>query len=256
MALSELTSNLSWYGSNAGFRAQQSANQTRFNQDPGDLSVIVAPRGFDNAGNQSNAFMAKMSGNAFNIDGQGTATRLSQLGNGTKFPIGPAGQVHEFDIKRTGFSVRMRYADTFNSKTLNGLANTYTAKSPIDDMYNKFVVRDEAWNPSGKFSLANLIPAIINAVGTGLNSLLNTSISKIDLIDTREPYILTGIQREGSSDPQRYGLFTTSRFELPRGGALTFTSRLLRDVARVGKFLTGPHGMQFNSKHYIYRLLI
>jgi hypothetical protein len=251
MALSELTSNLSWYGTNAGFKAPQSAEQTRFTLDTGDLTVSSAPRGFDNAGNQSNAFIPKISGNAFNIEGQGTATRLSQLGTGTKFPIGPKGQVHTFDIKRTGFSTLNRYTETFNSNEIKGLAATYTAKSPIDDMYNKFVVRDEAWNPAGKFSLTNIIPAIIGAVQTGLNSLLNTSFSKIDLIDTREPYILTGIQRDGKSDPQRYGLFSTSRFEIPRGGVTTYASRLIRDIARIGKFLTGPHGIEFIAKQQI-----
>ena len=91
MALSELTSNLSWYGTNAGFQAQQSVEQTRFNYDLGDLTSAVAPRGFDNAGFQSNAFIPRVSGNAFNIFDYGTATRRNQLGAGTKFPIGPKG---------------------------------------------------------------------------------------------------------------------------------------------------------------------
>lgn len=228
MALSELTSNLSWYGSNAGFRAQQSANQTRFNQDPGDLTVAVAPRGFDNAGNQSNAFMAKMSGNAFNIDGQGTATRLSQLGEGTKFPIGPEGQVHQFDIKRTGFSVRMRYADTFNNKTLNGLASTYTDTSPIDDMYNKFKVRDEVYDPFGY---------------------------------AKPPFILRGIQRDGSSKPQRWGLGDTtagvisSLLDIPRGGPLVMGDRILNDAARLGKMLIRPQGLAFIAKQQLLHLM-
>ena len=228
MALSELTSNLSWYGSNAGFRAQQSANQTRFNQDPGDLTIAIAPRGFDNAGNQSNAFMAKMSGNAFNIDGQGTATRLSQLGEGTKFPIGPEGQVHQFDIKRTGFSVRMRYADTFNNKTLNGLASTYTDTSPIDDMYNKFKVRDEVHDPFGY---------------------------------AKPPLILRGIQRDGSSKPQRWGLGDTtagvisSLLDIPRGGPLVMGDRILNDAARLGKMLIRPQGIAFIAKQQLLHLM-
>lgn len=222
MALSELTSNLSWYGTNAGFRAQQSVEQTRFNYDPGELTVAVAPRGFNNAGYQSNAFMARMSGNAFNINGQGTATRLTQLGEGTKFPIGPDGQTHEFDIKRTGFSLVARYSDTFSNKTLKGLAATYTTNSPIDDMYNKFKVRDEVYDPYGY---------------------------------AKTPYILKGIQKDGSSDPERWGTGTPG-LNIPRGGITANAERTAADIERIGKFLIRPEGIAFIAKQNILRQML
>jgi hypothetical protein len=225
MALSELTSNLSWYGANAGFRAQQNVEQTRFNYDPGDLTVAVAPRGFDNAGFQSNAFMARLSGNAFNINGQGTATRLAQQGEGTKFPIGPEGQVHEFDIKRTGFSLVNRYGDTFNNKTLKGLAATYTAASPINDMYNKYKVRDEVHDPYGY---------------------------------AKPPFILKGIQRDGSSDPERYGMpgVTLPSLNVPNGGIVVNGTRTADDIARIGKFLIRPDGLMFIAKQQLLRQML
>ena len=221
MALSELTSNLSWYGTNAGFRAQTNVEQTRFNYDPGDLTVAIAPRGFDQVGNQSNAFIPRVSGNTFNINGQGTATRLSQQGTGTKFPIGPEGQTHEFDIKRTGFSILSRYGDTFDSKTLKGLAATYTANSPIDDMYNKFKVREEVHDAFGY---------------------------------AKPPFILKGIQKDGSSNPERYGINAPS-IDVPRGGIITNITRTADDIARIGKFLIRPQGIAFIAKQQLLHLM-
>jgi hypothetical protein len=225
MALSELTSNLSWYGTNAGFRAAQNVEQTRFTYDQGDLTVSSAPRGFNNAGFQSNAFIPRISGNAFNINGQGTATRLSQLGEGSKFPIGPEGQIHDFDTKRTGFSINARYGDTFNNKTLKGLAATYTAASPIDDMYNKFKVRDEVYDPYGY---------------------------------AKAPFILKGIQKDGSSDPERYGMpgVTLPSLNVPNGGIIVNATRTADDIARIGKFLIRPDGLMFIAKQNILRQML
>ena len=228
MALSELTSNLSWYGNNAGFRAQQNAESSRFNYDPNDLTLAVAPRGFDNAGFQSNAFMPRVSGDKFNIYDQGTASRRAQLGTGTKFPIGPEGQIHEFDTKRTGFSLVDRYGDTFNNKILKGLAATYTAHSPIDDMYNKFKVREEAHDPFGY---------------------------------AKPPFILRGIQRDDSSKPQRWGLGDTtagtisSLLDIPRGGPLTMADRIANDAVRLGKMLIRPQGLAFVAKQQLLHLM-
>ena len=221
MPLMTLQSNLSWYGT-PGFQAAQNVEQTRFNYDPGDLTVAVAPRGFDNAGFQSNAFMPRVSGNAFNINGQGTATRLTQLGEGTKFPIGPEGQTHEFDIKRTGFSLLSRYGDTFDNKSLKGLAATYTAASPIDDMYNKFKVRDEVYDPYGY---------------------------------AKTPFILKGIQKDGSSDPERWGMGTPG-LDIPRGGITANAERTAADIERIGKFLIRPEGIAFIAKQNILRQMI
>jgi hypothetical protein len=228
MALSELTSNLSWYGTNAGFRPAGNVDTTRFNYDPGDLTVAIAPRGFDNAGFQSNAFMPRISGNSFNISNHGTSTRRSQLGTGTKFPIGPKGEVHEFDIKRTGFHDGNRYETLFNSKSTKGLGDTYTVASPIDDMYNKFKVRDEVYDPFGY---------------------------------AKPPFILRGIQRDESSKPQRWGFGDTtagvisSLLDIPRGGPLTMGDRIANDAVRLGKMLIRPQGIAFVAKQQLLHLM-
>jgi hypothetical protein len=79
-------------------------------------------------------------------------------------------------------------------------------------MYNRFKVRDEAYNA---FPYA------------------------------REPFILRGIQRDDNSDPQRWGILPDVRFEIPRGGAVTFAQRLAIDTDRIGKFLASPNGLAF-----------
>jgi hypothetical protein len=218
MGLIDLKSDLSWYGKTApGFKPNPNRRRTDYNYsggEKGDLTVTTTVQGYSDKG-ETVSFRQVTSGNAFNISGQGTATMLSQLGQGSKFPIGPAGQVHEFDIARTGFSPRSRYEDVFNNLSTAGLADTYTINSPIDDMYNKVKVRDAAYNPIGY---------------------------------ARHPLILRGIQRDDSSDPQRFGWPNLPSLGIPRGGIVTQAERLLVDAARIGKFLIRPEGLLFLAK--------
>ena len=209
MSLASLKSAYSYYEKkDAGF---VSAEKTNYVANKNDLTISTVAKGFDNSGNQSE-FGIKTSANSFNIGGQGTSRRLQQLGTGTKFPIGPKGQVHEFDIFRGGFSEYRKYEDVYNSLSNAGLADTYTKDSPIDDMYNIVKVRDVA--------------------------------SRRDFL--RQPFILRGIQRDENSDPQRFG--PTINLNLPRAGILTATNRMALDVARIGKFLLSPEGLLFNAR--------
>jgi len=170
---------------------------------------------------------------AFNIDDntfsdRGTASRRAQLGNGTKFPIGPSGEIHSFDQVRTGFNVSNRYEDIYKSTRFTGLADTYTANSPIDDMYNKFNLRDDATPNLGY---------------------------------AKQPFILRGIQREGSSKPQRWGIGETtagnisSTIDIPRGGILTAEERSAIDATRISKFLITPRGLGFLVRQAGYQLM-
>lgn len=170
---------------------------------------------------------------AFHIDDntfsdRGTASRRAQLGNGTKFPIGPSGEIHSFDQVRTGFNVSNRYEDIYKSTRFTGLADTYTANSPIDDMYNKFNLRDDATPNLGY---------------------------------AKQPFILRGIQREGSSKPQRWGIGETtagnisSTIDIPRGGILTAGERSAIDATRISKFLITPQGINFMAKQVGYQLM-
>lgn len=229
MPLMTMTSDLSWYG-NPGWTPNANAQSTDFTYN-GDLTVTAIPRGFNQAGHQV-SFIPKTTVDAFPIDTalgpNGSAKRKAQRGNGSLFPIGPQGQVHMFDTKRTGWYIQDRYGDTFGSKTLTGLAATYTTNSPIDDMYNRFNVRDEVHDPYGY---------------------------------AKPPFILRGIQREGSSDTQRWGLAGTTAgvvsglLDIPRGGPLTTGERIGADVLRIGKFLIRPNGLAFIAKQQLLRLM-
>ena len=175
MALMDLQSDLSWYGAKApGFSPNADRTDTRFINEGASPSVLVS--GYTNSGELLSP-IAKMASDSFQINDatfsdRGLASRAAQLGNGTKFPISPEGTLHAFDLARTGFSTTVRYEDSYGVLSGNaGLANTYTLESPIDDMYNKFNIRDAAHN---KFNI-------------------------------RQPFIVRGIQRRDNSDPQRWG---------------------------------------------------
>lgn len=227
MALIDLKSNLSWYSSNgkpAGYRPNADQASTRFVNNE-DLTVSAQPRGFDNNGAAS-TFIPRVSKNDFIVDdnsysNRGTASRKAQLGNGTKFPIGPLGQVYQFDRPRTGFNVTSKYSEIYSSLTNFGLADTYTVRKPIEAMYNKFKVRDEVYNPYG---------------------------------DPAPPFILTGIQRDDSSDPQRFGKEGFAA-DIPRGGLSIAQERAKLDVERISKFLARPAGQWWITKQNLLHLM-
>ena len=232
MALVNLKSKLSWYGTNPGpYKTNVDRKDTKF-QGVDDIP-FVSPSGYDDSGYAA-SFMNRYAGDKFAIDNitfsdRGDASRKAQLGYGTKFPIGPEGQIHLFDKVRTGFSKTLKYDEVYGVKHKNsGLGDTYTANSPIDDMYNKFNLRDDATPNPGY---------------------------------VKQPFILRGIQRKGSSDPQRWGLGKStvgkifSTFDLPRGGILTSVERSAIDAARIGKFLISPKGIGFLARQFGYQLM-
>ena len=218
MALSNLKSAYSFYTKTPpGFKPNDSVNDTDF-QYKDDLTAVTVEAGFTNYGSLIR-FRNRRSKDDFTISGQGTSTRIQQLGTGTKFPIGPKGQVHDFDILRGGFSLKNKYQDSYGPLLTAGLADTYTKDSPIDDMYNIVKVRDVASRRSY----------------------------------AREPFILRGIQRDDNSDPQRFGPTITA--DIPRGGLLTNINRMALDVARISKFMITPKGLLFNIKQVGQQLM-
>ena len=210
---------------------------TKFIYDGENSLIVSAPdaQGFDRYGETIiNHVMSTPSKDDFAIDdvsfsNRGIAKRKTQLGNGSKFPISYNGALHSFDQIRTGFHPDSKYEDTFGNQvndgdnTNAGLANTYVAESPIDDMYNKFNLRDDA-TPNPGYA--------------------------------KQPLILRGIQREGSIDPQRWGLNNTtggkisSIFGIPRAGILAAGERAAIDVARISKYLISPKGLGFLVKQF------
>ena len=226
MALKDLKSDLSWYSSNGkprGYRPNANKQSTDFVYNE-DLTVSARPKGYGNNG-ISEMYPTITTANEFQIDNnttsfRGTARRMNQLGEGSKFPIGPLGQVHAFDLPRLGFNPISKYEEAYGPLTNSGLANTYTENSPIDDIYNKFKVRDEAFNRG----------------------------------NIREPFILRGIQRDDNSDPQRF-IGSDSPADVPRGGILTATERAAIDTARISKFLLTTRGLNFMSKQATLALM-
>jgi len=225
MALVDLKSDLSWYGKKApGFSPSKDTTDTKFINDGNSPAVLIT--GYTNSGEILSP-VSKMAADSFRIDDvafsdRGNASRKAQLGAGSPFPGGQ----HKFDITRTGFNFQNKYEDNYGIKFKNaGLADTYTANSPIDDMYSKFNLRDDA-TP-------------------------NTYI--------KHPLILRGIQKENRSDPQRFGIplgpGLGGYFDIPRGGIVTAAERTLLDTARIGKFLASPAGIGFLAKQFGYQLM-
>ena len=226
MALVDLKSDLSWYSSKGiprGYKPNADRQSTDFVYND-DLTVSARPKGYGNSG-ISEMYPTITTANEFQIDNnttsfRGTARRMNQLGEGSKFPIGPLGQIHQFDLPRLGFNPISKYEETYGPLTNSGLANTYTENSPIDDMYNKFKVRDEAFNRG----------------------------------NIREPFILRGIQRDDNSDPQRF-VGSNSPLDVPRGGILTAIQRAAIDTARISKFLLTTRGLNFMAKQATLALM-
>ena len=171
MALVDLKSDLSWYGqhqqanllktSTGGYKPIENRAGTKYEVNR-DLSVSTKIKGFDDKGFY-NIDYVKTSGNSFLIDDvsysqRGFSSRKNQLGDGTKLPISPQGNVHEMVPDRLGFYSQARYGDLYGVRYGNsGLADTYTAESPIDDMYNKFNLRvDNIKNTTEPIQRANL----------------------------------------------------------------------------------------------------
>ena len=238
MALVDLKSDLSWYGRHSlsnrsdieqsGYIPNKDKADTKFTVN-NDLSVSTVLGGFDDEGFFS-INVTRTSQNEFQIDSslsdRGIAKRKAQLGLGSRFPISPQGNIHEFTDTRTGNYSKKRYSDTFDPTKTTGLADTYTTNSPIDDMYNKFKVREEAFNPFG------------------------------DDKSTGQPYILRGIQRNGKSDPQYWGLgegsiearLAIAGTDIPRGGMVVYADRYDNDLQRLNKWRKSPHGRSFAVK--------
>ena len=232
MALMNLKSDLSWYGKkpkDGPYRPPTSIKDTRFTVSGPNKLLSATVGGYDFQGVAQLSPVTRFVNDGFQIDNfsdRGNASRVAQGGIGFPFPGGK----HKYDITRTGFSQLSKYTDTYGvdiGEGLNGLANTYTAKSPIDDMYDKFNLRDDA-TPNPGYA--------------------------------KQPFILRGIQRPGKG-PQRWGFGGTiagkisSTFGIPRGGILSAGERTIIDALRIGKFIISPSGIGFIARQIGYQLM-
>lgn len=216
------------YERNTWTRGATGNYTTKFSQP--DKDYVISPpdaKGWDVNGNQiiSHDFPTP-SANSFNIN-NGLGSRKAQGAVGHPFPNGTEGVYDWKPSAHTGWHQENKYSDTIQSLKTLGLADTYTNNTPIDDMYNKFNLREDAFNPSY----------------------------------IKQPYILRGIQKEGESDPQRYGFegttagYISSTLDLPRGGILTAGHRALLDTLRVAKFMVSPKGLAWSVKQFGLHLM-
>ncbi len=219
--LMTLTSDLSWYGKTAPgpYKPNKDAQDTKFsNRGDGIAPPGVTVTGYSTSGKDIVKFRAVNAANSFNINPLDSTKGLASRGNqgGAGFPF----------LGDTGFSNTARYADAVKRSDLNndgdpkltsGLTWRYTANSPIDDQYNKFKVRDEAWNPIGY---------------------------------AKEPYILRGLQENGRAKPRRWGFGLNFDDGLIRSGIVTAAERLAVDTVRLGKWLIKPKGILWMVKQF------
>jgi len=205
-------------------------DKTLFHINLKDDTISRRVQGFDILGNIVPNISLKRSKDTFPVDTtsaeRGTARRRQQGGLGFPFPDGPIGQQYDWKPEsHFGWHWKNKYNDTVTNLSSNGLALTYTDKSPIDDVYNKIKVRSAAWNQNS-FGLA-----------------------------TDQPFILRGIQRDDNSDPQYWGGFADTLTDTPRGGISTFIERDTVDKIRIGKFLASPKGIQYQAKQIGLQLM-
>ena len=97
MALTELRSDLSWYGTTSPgpYKTPPSRTDTKFKGT--DAVPYVSTGGYEFQGISLISPVQRFAGDSFTID-TGISSRGAQLGSGTKFPIGPAGQIHSHSI--------------------------------------------------------------------------------------------------------------------------------------------------------------
>jgi len=106
--------------------------------------------------------------------------------------------------------------------TSNGQFTTFATK---EASYNKFNLRSDSFN---KNSFGNV---------------------------TDQPFILRGLQRPNSAEPQFWGGFADTLTDIPRGGITTAVEREAVDKARIGKFMISPKGLIFQAKQFGLQLM-
>jgi hypothetical protein len=111
---------------------------------------------------------------------------------------------------------------TISGYTSNGQFTTFATK---EASYNKFNLRTDSHN---KNSFGNV---------------------------TDQPFILRGLQRPNSAQPQFWGGFADTLTDIPRGGITTAVEREAVDKARIGKFMISPKGLIFQAKQFGLQLM-
>ncbi len=126
-------------------------------------------------------------------------------------------------FKHSAFHENGKYESVVGKS--GALGERYTRRnSPsfLDDLYTKYNLRDESFNPTY----------------------------------TKHPLILRGIQRPNNPEPQRWGGVKNFGYDdgLIRGGTLAFGERAAVDTERITKFLSSPKGLVWIGKQNLLAL--
>lgn len=152
----------------------------------------------------------------------GIAKFNQQLGYGSKFfYVKDRFALVSKIFSEFGYDSTKRYSDKVQSipgQLLNSLLATKATErnspSAIDEQYKKFNLQDESFNP----------------------------------FYIRQPYVLRGIQRKNSVDPQRWGINSLADDGTIRAGIAAATERSTADLARITQWLASPKGLLWSSK--------
>jgi len=119
---------------------------------------------------------------------------------------------------------RLAKDSTDGNGYLTKWATTRRAPSPLDLQYSKFSLQRDSFN----------------------NDIIGSF---------RQPYIVRGIQREGSVENQRWGFGVTFDDGIVRGGAITQTERIAMDAYPLFQWTTNMKGVLFNIKQVRLQLM-
>jgi len=191
----------------------------KYNDDPSKRSSIEQLRALRGGMKTENneRYAPKSLGPRPWFDGTLSSTLDSQI---------PEGQI------KTGAkagSYLKRYETSLKEGT-NGLgfvtkwATTRRSPSPLDMQYNKYKLQKESFN----------------------NDILGSY---------RQPYIVRGIQRDGSVENQRWGFGVTFDDGIVRGGAVTQAERVAADAYRLFQWTSSMKGVLFNAKQVGLQLM-
>jgi hypothetical protein len=132
---------------------------------------------------------------------------------------------------------------------LGDVSDTQGSPTLLDIQYEKYHLKDESYNAA-----SGIIPSALDLVKQFTDSQQVDAVTNLlgdsnyNIFDSRQPYIIRGIQQKGSVENERWGFGINLDEGLIRGGAVTAAERSLYDALRITKFALSPRGLLFTVK--------
>jgi hypothetical protein len=138
---------------------------------------------------------------------------------------------------------------------LGDVSDTQGNPTLLDIQYEKYHLKNEAYNVSSGI-IPNVLDLFSEAFSSisqnipgNLTSVINAlSDTNYNIFDSRQPYIIRGIQKKGSVENERWGFGINFDDGFIRGGAVTAAERSAFDALRITKFALSPKGLLFAAK--------